>query len=88
MEDKLKRIDDNAIITYLTVDDKTFAAFTINDELNDNDNVYFAECGKIDDVNVLLPIVSNDILNKVLKKYDEYVDLMSSDIDIEDEEEY
>ena len=82
MENKLLTINNNQIITYLTIEQKIYVAYTKNETLENETEVYFAECSTINENNVLLPIVSNNTLSKVITKYDEYVKLMT------DEEEY
>lgn len=82
MDNKLEEINANHIITYLPIDDKIYIAYTKNENPEDGEDVFFAECSKVDNTNILLPIISEETLPKVLKKYDEYVELMT------DEEEY
>ena len=74
----INEITNDKIITYLNVDNKMYIAYTNNSEPVDGDEVFFAECSIIDEKNVLLPIISDDILKKVLEKYDEYVNIMEN----------
>lgn len=89
MNDKLMIINSNQVITYLNVDGKMYAAYTKSENPLEESEVFFAECSNVDGANVFLPVVSNDTLSKVLKKYDSYVAIMTDmeEYNVEDEEE-
>lgn len=80
----IEKIEKDNIITFIELDDKNYIAYTKSKEPSDGDDIYFAECSNIDGKDVLLPIVSEDILKKVNEKYDEYENLMLNEDELED----
>ena len=82
-------LDQNQIITYIDVDGKDYIAYVESKTPSDEDDVLFGTIDKLENgLTIILPILNTEILNKVIEKYDKYIELMSSEDELEEEEDF